>query len=139
MLRLIAFAVLELAANAFGLLIAAWLLPDFRLSPLGFVVVVALFTVAKFILGPLLFKLSFKYVRALNGGVALVTTLAGLWVTTMLTDGLVITGFSTWVLSTLVVWLCGVLAAIILPLFLFKQVLSSSGAPRRPVPPPGLG
>ncbi|MBL8580647.1 MAG: phage holin family protein [Rhizobiaceae bacterium] len=139
MMRLIAVTVLELAANAIGLLIAAWLLPAFQISPLGFVVVVALFTAAKFILGPLLFKLSFKYVRALNGGVALVTTLAGLWVTTWLTNGLVITGFNTWVLSTLIVWLSGVLATLVLPLFLFKQVLSNNGAPRRPTLPPGLG
>lgn len=139
MMRLIAVTVLELVANAIGLLIAAWLLPDFQISAMGFVVVVALFTAAKFILGPLLFKLSFKYVRALNGGVALVTTLAGLWVTTWLTNGLVITGFSTWVLATLIVWLCGVLAILVLPLFLFKQALSRTGAPSRPTLPPGLG
>ena len=137
MVRLIAVTALELAANAIGLLIAAWLLPGFSISPLGFVIVVALFTAAKFILGPLLFKLSFQYVRALNGGVALVTTLVGLWVTTLLTDGLVITGFTTWVLATLIVWLLGVVAAVVLPMFLFKQVLSDRSAARRP--PPGLG
>ncbi|MBX3583486.1 MAG: phage holin family protein [Rhizobiaceae bacterium] len=134
MVRLFAFTILELAANAVGLLVAAWLLPNFRMDVIGFVLVVALFTLAKFILGPLMFKLSFKYVRALNGGVALVTTFVGLLVTSWLTDHLAISGVSTWVLSTLIVWLCGVIAAIVLPIFLFKKALSgpSNG---RPLPP----
>ena len=48
----------------------------------------SIFTAARFILAPLIFKLSFKYVRALTGGIALVTTFVGLLVTTWLTDGL---------------------------------------------------
>ena len=135
MLRLIAFTVLELIANTIGLLIAAWILPGFQLTTFGFFVVVGIFTVAKFIMAPLLFKLSFKYVRALNGGVALVTTLVGLIITTWLTDGLVITGIDTWILSTLIVWLCGVIAALTLPLFMFKRVLSNAATNRTTLPP----
>lgn len=134
MVRLFAVTIVELAANAIGLLVAAWLLPGFTMNAIGFAIVVGLFTVAKFILGPLLFKLSFKYVRALNGGVALVTTFVGLLVTTMLTASLAITGLSTWILSTLIVWLSGVLAAIVLPLFLFKKALANGGN-SRPLPP----
>lgn len=136
MVRLFAVAVLELGANAVGLLVAAWLLPDFRMDAFGFAIVVGLFTIAKFILGPLMFKLSFKYVRALNGGVALVTTFVGLLVTSLLTNHLEISGFSTWVLSTLIVWLSGVIAAIVLPLFLFKKALANPSS-RRAVPPLG--
>ena len=134
MTRLIAFTILELAANAIGLLIAAWLLPGFSIDVVGFLIVVGLYTAAKFILGPLMFKLSFKYVRALNGGVALVTTFVGLWVTTLLSNHLVISGFTTWVIATLVVWLCGGLASILLPLFLFKKALSTAQT-RRTLPP----
>jgi len=136
MVRLFAITVLELAANAVGLLVAAWLLPDFRMDAFGLAIVVGLFTIAKFILGPLMFKLSFKYVRALSGGVALVTTFVGLLVTSLLTDHLTISGFSTWVLSTLIVWLSGVIAAIVLPLFLFKKALANPNS-RRAVPPLG--
>jgi putative membrane protein len=134
MFRLMATLALELAANAVGLIITAWLLPGFSIDAIGFIIVVGLFTAAKFILGPLMFKLSFKYVRALNGGVALVTTFVGLWVTTLLSNHLVITGFTTWVLATLIVWLCGVLAAILLPLFLFKKVLAEAKTTRS-IPP----
>ena len=124
MVRLIAVTVVELVANAIGLLVAKWLLPGFAITPSGFLWVIAVFTAARFILAPLIFKLSFKYVRALTGGIALVTTFVGLLVTTWLTDGLTITGFSTWVIATLVVWLFGVIAILVLPLVIFKKTLA---------------
>ena len=90
MVRLFALTVVELVANAIGLLAAAWLLPGFTISVSGFILVVAIFTAVRFILAPLIFKLSFKYARAITGGIALVTTFVGLLVTTWLTSGLVI-------------------------------------------------
>ena len=107
MLRLFALTVVELVANAIGLLVAKWLLPGFMISPAGFLWVIVIFTAARFVLAPLIFKLSFKYVRAITGGIALVTTFVGLLVTTWVTDGLQISGFSTWVIATLLVWLAG--------------------------------
>jgi len=137
MLRFIVVTILELAANAIGLLVAAWLLPGFQINWLGFLTALVIFTIAKFILGPLIFKLSFQYARALNGGVALVVTFVGLWVTTWLTNGLTIDGLTTWILSSLIVWLAGVLASLVLPLFLFKKILSKrSDTPRTPPIPP---
>ena len=124
MMRLVATIVLELAANAVGLIVAAWLLPGFSINLLGFIVVLAIFTVVKFIAAPLMLKMSLQYVRQFSGGVALVTTFVGLFITALLTDGLTITGLSTWILATLIVWLFGVIAAIVLPLVLFKKVLS---------------
>lgn len=123
MLRLLAVTTLELIANAIGLLLASWILDGFDIDLWGFVIAVAIFTAAKFILDPLLTKMAIKYVTVLRGGVALVTTFVGLLLTTLLTSGLSITGITTWVLATLIVWLCGVLAAIVLPLFLFKKIL----------------
>jgi putative membrane protein len=93
---------------------------------LGFLVVLAIFTVVKFIAAPLMLKLSLQHMRELSGGVALVTTFVGLFLTTLFTDGLEITGLSTWVIATLTVWLFGVLAAIVLPMFLFKSILSKA-------------
>lgn len=124
MLRTIVTIILELIANAVGLLIAAWLLPGFTLTLVGFIIVLVIYTIVKFVAGPLLARLSNQYVQALSGGVALVTVFVGLLITTFLTDGLRITGFDTWILATLIVWLCGVLAALVLPLFLFRQILS---------------
>lgn len=125
MVRLFASTVVELLANCIGLLVAKWLLPGFSINLTSFLVVVAIFTAVRVILAPLIFKLSMRYARVLTGGIALVTTFAGLFVTTLLTDGLVITGLSTWVLATLIVWLFGVIASLVLPLVVFKKTLAA--------------
>lgn len=126
--RFLARTVVELVASAIGLIVAAWLLEGVTLNASGFLVAVAVFTVAKIILGPLVFKLSFKYARALTGGIALVTTFVGLLVTTWLTSGLAIVGASSWVMATIVVWLFTVIAILLLPMVMFKKLLASGGA-----------
>lgn len=127
MVRFLAMTVMELAASAVGLVVAAWLLAGVTLTMPGFFVAVAVFTAAKVILGPLVFKLSFKYARALTGGIALVTTFVGLLVTSWLTSGLTITGASSWVMATIVVWLFSVIATLVLPLVIFKKTLAQRG------------
>lgn len=128
MVRFLAMTVMELVASAIGLIVAAWLLPGVTLSASGFLIAVAVFTVAKIILGPFVLKMSLRYIRAISGGIALVTTFVGLLVTTWLTNGLTITGASTWVLATLVVWLFSVIAILVLPLVVFKKALAQGGS-----------
>lgn len=134
MLRLLASTTLELIANAIGLLVASLILPGFVIDTMGFIIVVAIFTAVRFILAPLMLKLSIRYARVLIGGIALVTTFVGLFVTTLLTSHLVITGFATWVLATLIVWVFGVIAMLVLPLFIFKKTLAQARA-NRPISP----
>jgi len=121
-LRLLAAVVLRLLANAAGLLIAAAVLDGFSVTATAFVWVVVLFTLVEVVLDPLVLKISIQYAPVLRGGVALVTTLIGLVVVVLVSDGLRIDGATAWVVGTLIVWLGGVLAAFILPLFLFKKV-----------------
>ena len=135
MARFLARTVVELVASAIGLIVAAWLLQGVTLNASGFLIAVAVFTVAKIILGPLVFKLSFKYARALTGGIALVTTFVGLLVTTWLTSGLTIVGAGSWVMATIVVWLFSVIAILVLPLVIFKKLLASPGGPGSMLPP----
>ena len=73
--------------------------------------------------------------RAITGGIALVTTFVGLLVTTWLTSGLQITGFSTWVLATLIVWVFGVIALLVLPLVIFKKALAARSGSGPNIPP----
>jgi hypothetical protein len=127
MARLLARTVVELVASAIGLIVAAWLLDGVTLNASGFLVAVAVFTAAKVVLGPFVFKLSFKYARALTGGIALVTTFVGLLITTWLTSGLMITGAGSWVMATIVVWLFTVIAILLLPMVIFKKLLASTG------------
>lgn len=69
MLRLIARLVLELLANAVGLAAAYWVLrPDFTIDGIGFVMVVAIFSAVRFVLAPLMMKLTVFYARTLMGG-----------------------------------------------------------------------
>lgn len=128
MLRFLAAVVLRLLANAAGLLIAAAVLDGFTVTTAAFIGVVVLFTLIEVVLDPLVLKMSVQYAPVLRGGVALVTTLVGLIVVTLVSDGLQIEGLTAWVVGTLIVWLGGVLAALILPLFLFKKVRSERQA-----------
>jgi putative membrane protein len=137
MLLLIARIVIELLANSIGLAIAYWILqPDLTIDLIGFVIVVAIFSTVRFILAPLMMKLSFLYVRVLMGGCALVTIFLALLVTTFISSHLTITGATTWVFATLIVWLCGVVASLLLPLIIFKKTLDATRG-GRPVTPLG--
>ena len=126
MIRFLASVALHLLANAAGLLIASLVLPGFHIEVLGFVVSVLLFTAVEVLLGPFVLKMAVQYAPALRGGIALVTTFLGLLVTTWLTDGRRIEGITTWVLAPLSGWLCVLLAAILLPMVLFKNVLAEA-------------
>lgn len=133
MIRLLIRALLTLLANAAGLYVAALLLDDFNITGEGYVTAVIIFTISTMILSPFVASVALRSMPAIMGGTALVTTLVGLVLTDILTDGLSISGVGTWVLATLVVWLFSLIAAVILPLFLFKKALSgdkkSSGKP----------
>jgi putative membrane protein len=134
MMRLIASTVLELLANAIGLLVAYLILrPHFEITALGFVIVVAIFSAARFILAPLMMKLSMRYARTLVGGISLVTIFVSLLVTSLLSSNLVITGASTWILATLIIWVFGVIAMIVLPLVIFKKTLAAARSNQRPL------
>lgn len=131
MVRLLARISLELLANAVGLLVAALALDNFSISATAFVIVVAIYSVIKFVLGPLVVKLAFTHLEAFRGGIALITTIVGLMLTAILSDGLQVSGISTWIAATLIVWLFGVFASLLLPLIIFKGILNNSEEPRK--------
>jgi len=63
------------------------------------------------------------------GGIALVTIFVGLFVTDFVMDGMAIGGIANWLAATLLVWLGSLIASILLPLYVFKQ-LSDRGKSR---------
>ena len=126
MVRFLASTALYLLANAIGLAAAALLLDGFELDTVGFVVSVLVFTAVETLLGPFVLKMAVQYAPALRGGIALVTTFIGLLVTSVVTDGVRIEGAMTWVLAPFVVWVFVLVAAILLPMVLFKKVLSEA-------------
>jgi putative membrane protein len=103
--RLAVRIVLAVVANAIALLIAAALLDGVRIDATGFVIAVAIFSLASLILRPIVAWIVLRWARPLLGVIALVTTFALLLVTDLLSDGLEIEGALDWVLATVIVWL----------------------------------
>ena len=125
MVRFLATIALGVIGNAIGLIIAALLLDGFHLNLSGFVYSVLVFTVAYTILSPFVLKMAIRYVPALHGGIALITTFIVLVLTGILTSGLRIEGITTWIVAPLIIWIATILAAVVLPLFLFKKALGN--------------
>jgi putative membrane protein len=103
--RLAVRIVLAVVANAIALLIAAALLDGVRIDATGFVIAVAIFSLASLILRPIVAWIVLRWARPLLGVIALVTTFVLLLVTDLLSDGFEIEGTLDWVLATVIVWL----------------------------------
>ncbi len=95
---------LAVAANAIALLIAAALLDGVKINASGFLVAVVIFSIASFVITPLVTWIVARRVRALLGVVALVSTFVVLLITDLLSDGFSIEGATDWVLALLIVW-----------------------------------
>lgn len=130
MARLLARAVLSVLGAAIGLIVASVLLGDFRLRPGGFITTVLIFSVVQLVVTPLIRQVALKHAPALLGGTALVATLVSLLLATIFGSSIDISGLATWVLAAIVVWATSLAAAVVLPMVLFKNVLSESGRER---------
>ena len=128
MIRMLISFGIRLLANAVGLIVANLVLDDMELNASGFVIAVLIFTVAQVILQPLIVKIAMTNANALMGATALVTTLVGLIITDLVSDGLSITGFVTWCLATVIVWAAALIAGLILPLILVKKAVNNNNA-----------
>ena len=123
MIRFLARMSLILLANAAGIIIATVVLPGFTINAIGFITSVVLFTTVELLFERFVAKVALRYVPALRGGIALVTTFVGLLLTNMWTSGLEIQGVSTWLLAPMIVWLTVVIVGTVLPMVLFKDIL----------------
>lgn len=126
MVRLLISVLIHLAANAVGLLIAASILDDMSVTSGAFIIAVVIFTGVEAIAGPLIRQIAIRNANALLGSTALVTTLVGLVITAVVSDGLEIHGVTTWVLATLIVWLAALIAALVLPIIFLKKAVDET-------------
>lgn len=124
MVRFLARTALSVLANAVGLFLASVILDGFEINGAAFVVAVLIYTAAEVILGPFVTSTAIKTTPALRGATALVTTSVALILTSLISDGISISGFGTWVAAIVIVWLFALLASLVLPLMLFKKVLA---------------
>lgn len=121
MVRFLIRTAIYLVTAALGLLIASWVLPDFRLEWGGFLVAIVVFAIAQSILGPFVFNLARRYASAVLGGIGLVTTFLALVIASLFPGGIHITGAVTWILATLVVWIVTALGGWLLPLIFLRE------------------
>lgn len=124
MTRMLATAAMALLANAAGLLLATILIDGFSINFTAFLMAVVLFTLAAVIADPLLTRISQNSLPALTGGVALVTTFVGLFLTSLLVDGMQTGGMVNLLLATLVVWLGALVAGTVLAKFVLVKYLT---------------
>lgn len=115
----------RLGAAAIGLLAVVVLLPQVSLRIGGFIGATVIFTLAQSLAAPLATKLSERYAPAFLTGIGLISNLLALAVTAMVGQ-LSISGWRTWVLATLVVWMVTTLATVLLPLFIRRKATGSS-------------
>jgi Mycobacterial 4 TMS phage holin, superfamily IV len=128
MIRFLVSIVINLIASAIGFIVAAAVLEDFTLNGGGFVVAVAVFTVAMALFQPFFLKMALSKARALSGGTALVSTFAALIVADVVSDGVSISGAGTWLAAAVIVWVASLIAVLIVPVVLVKMGVQSARA-----------
>jgi uncharacterized membrane protein YvlD (DUF360 family) len=131
MVRALLWGLIHLLSNAIGLVIAWAILANFHINASSFIIAVLIFTVVETLVEPLLRQTAINSARALQGSVALVTTFVGLIVTDLLSTGLHISGVSTWIFATVIVWLAVLLGELLLPLIVLRRALDEHGGHRR--------
>lgn len=127
MIRLALSILATIIANAVGLLLATALLTGFTIDAISFVVVLLVFTGVMVLTGPLITKIAVTSVPQIRGSISLVSVFFGLKVTEWLMPGFDMGGLSNWLAATLLVWLGSLIAEILLPIYVFKQLRNTGG------------
>ena len=130
MIRFLIRAAIFFVATAIGLLVAKLVLDDMSIDATAFFVVVIIVAVLQSVLAPFIAKSTARSAPALLGAAGLISTFIALVVANIAVEGLTITGVSTWILATLIVWLVTMIAAFLLPLILVKLGLEKARARR---------
>lgn len=121
MIRMLVGFLIQLGANALGLIVAAIVLDKVTVSATGFVIAVVIFTIVYALAQPFLTQMAVTKAPALRGGVALVATLIGLILTSLISSGLSISGALTWVEATVIVGIIALIGAWLLPIIFVKK------------------
>ena len=127
MVRLALSIVATIIANAVGLLLATALLAGFSIDAVSFAVVLLVFTGVMILTGPLVTKIAVTSIPQIRGSISLVSVFFGLKVTEWLMPGFDMGGLSNWLAATLLVWLGSLIAEILLPIYVFKQLRNNGG------------
>lgn len=130
MIRFLVRGLILLLAAGVGLLVAVSVVDGMSVDVTSYVLVAALFALVQSILTPFFAKVAHRNAPALLGGVGLITTFVALLVTTVVSDGLTISGAAAWLEATLIVWLVTMVATLIIPIVLVKLGLQAAAERR---------
>ena len=123
MIRLLIRVGIALLGAAIGLIVAAIVLgDDMSLDGPAFVLALVIFVVLTAVLEPFIEKIGDEHVSLIATFSSLITTFLALLITELVSDGLTISGATTWILATLIVWACTALATWILLRMFIKNV-----------------
>jgi hypothetical protein len=128
MIRLFLRTAATVLANAAGLMLAVVMLPGFTIDAWSVLVVLLVFSIVMLLTGPLIFKIAVAHIPQIRGSVALVTVFFGLKVTEWLMPAFDMGGLSNWLAATLLVWLGSLIAEILIPLYVFKQLRNTAAS-----------
>ena len=120
MIRLLVRTLIFFASSAVGLIVADLLLDDMSVSASGFLITLAIFAVLQTVIAPFIARVTARNASALLGGAGLISTFIALAVAAVVGDSLQISGVSTWLIATVIVWLATALATLLIPLVLVK-------------------
>jgi len=126
MIRITVTVVVQVLANAIGLIVATLILDDMSLTAAAFLLDVLIFTGINVLAQPLIIKTSMQNASSLTGSSALISSFVALVVTAWLSDGLQISGTITWLLAAVIIWGASLMAAFLLPAFVFKKWLGTA-------------
>jgi hypothetical protein len=122
MIRLLIRIGVALLGAAIGLIVGALVLDDMTLDGAAFLIAIVIFVVLTAVLAPLIEKIGDEHVSLVSTFSSLITTFLALLITELVSDGLDISGASTWVFATLIVWVCTALATWILVRMFIKDL-----------------
>jgi hypothetical protein len=122
MIRLLIRIGVALLGAAIGLIVGAVVLDDMTLDGAAFLLAIVIFVVLTAVLEPLIEKIGDEHVSLIATFSSLITTFLALLITELVSDGLNISGASTWVFATVIVWACTALATWILLRMFIKNV-----------------
>lgn len=110
-----------LGSAALGLGAAALLFDDFRVTLYGFLTATVIFALAQTVFTPIIIKLIERYASALISLIGLLSTWVALFLATLFAGGLQISGLSTWIAATVVVWVVTAIGSWVLPLIFLRE------------------
>lgn len=121
-MRFLASIVVSLVVSAVALLVASLLLDDFEVSTVTFPVLVVEFAAILLVARLALETVVDRHAHILSSFVGLIGAFVALVVTDIVSDGLSISGVTTWILATLIVWAGMLIAGLLFGAALFRRI-----------------